>query len=350
MVSLVPDGSGGSDGEGDGGPRHLGVGWKYLPLRRATEDEGRRPASPMPSASMSAEERTARRVIWDGTSLDWAGLSGVVNKQGLDVGILPAVSGLVLLDCDVKHYYRESGFVFREDGSVTVADLVDTRYGVDDLMKLLPEIGLAATDIATYTVKTKSGGHHFYLGENPRVKLRTTGHREDWRVDVISHNDGADRSWAAAPPSLGYEVVRDLPVREMPDQLAVWLRDELPRRPRPGGEKRRALEKQALDARDVMLAAPYGAGAVDAELDGSLPAWRRYVTLILALVRVADQHGGWNNQVYATAKDLLQLGYGVDTVTRWISEVTPPWTDGDRAVIARTVRSAMAAIRRESGK
>lgn len=334
------------------GPQHLGEGWRYLPLKPATDEEGRKPAIEMPHDGMPEERYKVAEQIWNGSLGDWPWLHSVI-AGGHEVGIFPAPSGLVLLDCDVKAYDRTSGHVWKKTDAktLTLDDLMDYRYGIDDLIRVVGELGHSIQELATYSVKTKSDGLHLYFAENPRVRLNTQGHRENWRVDVIAHNDGRDRSWAAAPPTAGYSVARDLPVLEMPDWLACWLRDELPKLPKPGGTRRQSMEKHALEQRDRTLAAPYGAGEpTDGGVDAAFPAWQLYVSSILELVKIADQHGGWNNQVYASAKDLFTLGYPYETVVGWLTAVSSPWTDGDRRTLERTARSAQAAARREAGQ
>lgn len=320
--------------------------WQHRPVIRATETEPRRPIVRKPAnltASADDGERRLSEAYWGtGSPMTWETAQHIVtdgypvrNKSSrtpCDVALFPAPSGLVIVDCDVKRYDDETGFVLTR---VNEASLLPPRVerGIADLAREMRKLGHVMDEIDTYAVSTKSGGVHLYFGENPAVPLKTTGHRESWHVDVVAHNDGGDRSWVAAPPTAGYGVMRDVPVLKMPTWLAEFLRHEVPRMPPMGGERARQRARRRREARDRVLVPGRPTGD-----HGSLGV--QYVAWILDAVVEANRVGGWNVAIYAAVKDLLRVGYPLETVVDMVIEAAQPVNGVERRNAEYTIASA----------
>jgi hypothetical protein len=180
---------------------------------------------------------------------------------------------------------------------------------------------------------------HLYYRENPRYELRTTGHRHDWRVDVIAHNGGSDRSWVAAPPTPGYAVVRDLPVADLPDWLASWLAGGLRALPRLGGDRRRTISGELRAARQGYVLAGHPADRND--------LYRAWINHELQLVALANQHGGWNDAINRCAWTLFRdAGLSYDQVEALILKAAAPTDERERRNATTTIRSAWNASER----
>ena len=338
-------------------PQDIGPKWRYVPLGR-NEDDIRQPPIRQPGGfSPDDRRRKDSEAVWNGAELSWEQLTTLINDGAMvngmacrEVGIFPAVSGLVILDCDVKFFYADGFGTFATDGEH--ADMmrcfklsdgtprvqVTEKHGIDQLRNVVERLGHEFSELDTYTVQTKSNGLHLYFAENPRYPLRTTGHRDEWYVDVIAHNAGSDRSWAAAPPTPGYRVVADVPVIEMPDWLALWLlglRDHtLPlggaRRVRLNAARRTALSEAQLTA------------WVPGERGDSLSELlRRYKQFVLATVALSNQVSGWNRAIYQAACDLCGLGHTPEEVTSALLQAAQPWDDRERRKAEATIRSAI---------
>jgi hypothetical protein len=269
----------------------------------------------------------------------WAGFGGPGTWDALlaitagdhDVGLLPDRSGLVVLDCDVKVYEPETGFVMLGERTATLAAPV-VKHGISDLQREVEKLGHTMAELATYTVLTKSGGYHLYFQRNERHPLRMTGHRHDWRVDVVAGNDLANRSWVAAPPTPGYTVARDLPVAPLPDWLAAWLSGVRDHLLPPGGRQRRLvsdLERAARSAVNGGSGLPAGDGL-----------FARWVQMRLNLVALANQHGGWNLEIYQAARDLMNVGLPQESIIDAIIAAAKPTSDLERRKALDTIRSA----------
>ena len=123
-----------------------------------------------------------------------------IDHKIYDVGIITGVrNNLLVLDVDLK----------------------------DDGLKEMNEYIKAVNDINTLTVKTPSGGVHYYFkytNSNPdiqylidefltnRTKYRNKG------LDIRTNG-----GYVKAPPSPGYEIVKDIEINELPESLALWL-------------------------------------------------------------------------------------------------------------------------------
>lgn len=323
--------------------------WQHRPVARATEDAPRRPIIPKPENLQEDAPRGDRRLAemyWRGSGTsEWPDLLSMVSdgfslRKRLvpcDVALFPSASGLVVLDCDVKRYDDETGFVVVDNVASLAPPIV--RYGLNDLRREVEALGHSMAELATYAVRTKSGGVHLYYLENPRVRLRNTGHRHEWRIDVVAHNDGADRSWVAAPPTPGYEVVRDIPVVELPDWLATWLAGLESHVPPVGHQRRQGMTRAAAEARSRVM---MPVGENDA---GLLAAWVRHE---LDLVREANQTGGWNLAIYQCVLNLLEVGGDLDQVAEMTLEAAAPVNDLERRRAMDTVGSAYRRHLRKS--
>ncbi|WP_131815939.1 bifunctional DNA primase/polymerase [Streptomyces sp. 3213.3] len=255
----------------------------------------------MPERAGEADKEFSE-LYWRGKaeSVTWDELRQIVSQgysfrkrlAECDIAVFPAISGLVIIDCDVKEYDRDTGFVagFTKlpSGAAQPAPPV-VKHGIDDLQREVEKLGRPMAELATYAVSTKSGGVHLYYQAPPRLKLKTTGHKENWRVDIVAHNNNGDRSWVAAPPTAGYQVIRDLPVAQMPVWLAEFLRNEVSTWPKPGGQRRRATNEARHRARVSYECAVTPGDRRD--------YYREWLGHELREVELANQHGGWNDAV-----------------------------------------------------
>ncbi len=315
-------------------PTHWDATWAHVWVHRATEDQARRAAVALPrnlSRDATPAQRAFAEMYWQGAMGSWDQLLTTVTDEALDVALLPWRSDLVILDCDVKEYQVDTGFVVT-DG---VARLAPTtwRYGVEDLAREVRSLGHDPRELATYTVRTKSGGVHLYYRAHPDLPLDTRHHRHDWRVDVIAGTN----TWVAAPPTPGYYVVRDLPVAPLPTWLAEFLRDLATYLPPIGRQHSAALEETAKTARRDALEAVTrrDAGKIRADDTDLLT---QYVQLELDRIALANQHGGWNQAIYDAARNLLEVGWSLEAVTPAVLTAAAP-------VDARNQRQALDTLR-----
>jgi len=320
--------------------------WQHRPLHRKTDDMPRRPTVSRPenlsSKATEKDKAYAERYWSQPLNTTWGELQDTVTEgfringkmTPCDVALFPAMSGLVIIDCDVKRYEAETGFV--TVGSTATLETLKpevVKYGYHDLQREVEKLGHDMRELATYIVQTKSGGYHLYFRENPRVKLVNSGHRHEWRVDVIAHNAGSDRSWVAAPPTPGYEVIRDLPVMELPDWLATWLQGVNRHLPALGRERRQTLNRQVADSRRRALAS-----SVEVEEnEGLLGTWIRQE---LSVVALANQEGGWNLAIYQATLNLLEGGWDEEAVANAVLRVAKPVSNLESRNAMYTIESA----------
>lgn len=272
------------------------------------------------------KERRLSNVYWGGSSMTWTE-AHVALGQGHDVGLLAGQSGLVILDCDVKRYDAETGFVVvGNTASLQELKPAVTHRGIDDLKREVERLQRSMTELRTFTIATKSGGLHLIYRQNPRFPLETKHHRTDWRVDVIAgHNN-----WVATAPSAGYHVALDVPVVELPDWLAAWLQ-RLEDHFLPLGRRRRQqVEKLKTQVRHQ--------SQLPGREDDSLVA--RWIDLELELVRLANRHGGWNDAIYQATLNLLEGGWGFDDVVGAVLDAAEPVSDLERRKAMDTIESA----------
>jgi Bifunctional DNA primase/polymerase, N-terminal len=321
-------------------PEHWQESWHHLTLLRGTAERPRQPMWPKPDrlrASASKSMRWASAAYWGHTRPEvtvtetWGSLLATV-AGGSDIGIIPWVTGMAVLDCDVKPY-QENGraWVPSSDGkSMRMAQPL-VKKGIDDLAREVAKLGHSMDELATYTVRTKSGGYHLYYRQNPGLPLDANKHfREEWRVDLVCHQN----SFVAAPPTAGYSVARDLPVAVMPLWLAEFLRD-LNRNLWPqGGQRARDLGAASREARMGVKMAWKSDGVMPASLIDA------YVQAETGLVAIASEHGGWNNAIFQCACNLMEIGYRHAQIEGAILEAAAPWGRKELTDARRTIMSA----------
>lgn len=306
----------------------------------------------MPNRVKNAEDKAFSELYWRGhaDAVAWDDLRKIVDdgfwfrkkRNECDVALFPAISDLVVLDCDVKTYDKETGhvvpgFTLNPNGSYSPAPKVIKR-GIDDLTREVEKLGHSMSELATYVVETKSGGFHLYFRANPTLKLHTDGHHKDWRVDVVAHNDKSDRSWVAAPPTVGYTVVRDYPLAEMPFWLALFLKEEVSTWERPRGGTRKQAEHRR---RSLQL--DYERASTSDERHGLYNAWIMHE---LDEVRLANKFGGWNDAINICAWVLFkEAELSWDDGKRLILQAADPWSDVEKRKALDTLQSAFRAAR-----
>jgi Bifunctional DNA primase/polymerase, N-terminal len=308
-------------------------GLRYLPLRRASADgsRARGPLTPLPEnlgPEASEAERHMARGCWAGVELDAAGLAGV-TAAGWDVGVLAAASGLVIIDCDVKHV---DGNGWTVTGGVAVREQAVVKRGIDDLRREVEALGHTMAELATYTVRTKSGGYHLYYRTNPEFPLTSRHHRQDWRVDVIA----SPNSWVAAPPTEGYQVVRDDAVADLPDWLAVFLYGV-------------NTSLAPLGAREAVVARAVGSGPDGGPARPGESLLARHRRMLLEEVALANLAGGWNNAIYRVTHALIEVGYDERDVRDAVMGAAAPVDAGEERKADATIASALRGHQRGSG-
>jgi hypothetical protein len=245
----------------------------------------------------------AKPSYWEGATADWADLLDAVDNRKLRVAILPERSGLVILDCDVSGeltLVTKSSAVFTEE------------HGIDHLNRVAAGRGKELPP--TYTVRSPSGGLHLYYGQNEHCPVRSHGHRPGWLIDVKA----SPNTYAVAPPTPGYEVIRDLPVAVLPYWLARHIR--------------------GLSLR-MGSCHPRGRSAGPLT-DGMREGILRYVAQCAV-------SGGWNNAVYWAACRFIEADMGLDEMTELILGAAPPWDEAGARRVRRTIESAWEGQRGE---
>lgn len=288
-------------------PVHWNPQWRHFPLDRKTADEPRKPWFEVENSRMPE--------YWDGYRQSWKGWTVTVDEE-YDIGFMPWLNDIAVIDCDVKKYFAT------EDGSKSASMTV--KYGIDDLEREVVKRGHTMTELETYTVSTKSGGFHLYFALGGRPGF-TKHHREDWRIDVI----GSERCWVAAPPTPGYQVVKDVPVVEMPDWLYVLCRD-INRELRPvGGRKRVDLDGRVKQLRPAVQ-------SLDCD-KGLLKSW---ISAQYERVELANQQGNWNSTIFEVACDFFAMGFDQSTVEQIIIPAAQPADSREERNALRTIASA----------
>lgn len=296
-------------------PQHWNSRWRQFPVHRKTATQARRPIETL--------ERWP--AYWRGYQLPWETWTDTVDRQELDVAFMPWLNDVVILDCDVKRYVGE--LVAHKDNPnlVTAAPAV-IKHGVDDLARMAESRGHTMDELETYTVRTQSGGFHLYFDVGER-EMRTRHHRDEWRIDVIA----TPHNWVAAPPTPGYEVVRDVPVVRMPE----WLHDVVTcindLRPPVGGRKRRQL-----DGRVRGLRASVASPGCDRGL------FRDWLRAQCELIELSNQVGAWNSTIFEVACDFFSVGLQRSLVERLILDAAEPWDSRQRRSVIATVTSAQS--------
>lgn len=272
--------------------RSAETGGGAVPLRKLVRNLG---------VECGEEERALSAAYWSGWPASAEELAAAVGGGQL-VGVLPERCGLCVVDCDVRGVWSEV------DG---VANF-KLRYGVDDLVRTGKDeerehdAGWEVTP--TLAVATPSGGTHLYYWQNPSCRLdRNRGHGPDWRVDLKC----SANSWAVAPPSPGYEVVKALPIAVMSYAMARWFKDLHRRRPLP------------KDWRG-------GSGEGEVSRGGIL-------TFVEASAGVTGM--GWNGRLFWAACRYGETGAGIEETMDELLGAARPWNDGERARAVRTIES-----------
>jgi Bifunctional DNA primase/polymerase, N-terminal len=224
-----------------------------------------------------------------------AALGRRLMAEGWRVAVLPERSGLAILDCDVEFEWRDTG------GNSW--RLVKARDGVADLRRLAAEREKPVPP--TYEASSPSGGTHLYYRQNEHCPVTSHGYRDGWYIDVKA----SPNTYAVAPPTPGYEVVRDTE----PAVLPYWLARHIQRL---GTARQRR--------------APGGGG----------PLTGRARDGILAFVTASNAAGGWNNAIYWAARRLFDAGEDPETLTAALLEAAAPHDDREKAKAMRTIESA----------
>ena len=272
----------------------------------------------LPPDADESQKRFAK-AYWQGSEAEWSDLRHSVSS-GKDIILFPYRSNLVILDCDIK--------VVPEFGDNGKTAGFRTEKGIEQLSKAVADLGHTMAEVATYTVRTKSGGLHLYYQQNDGMPLRKTSHhREGWRVDVIV----SENLWIAAPPTPGYEVVREIPARVMPEWLSEWL-GSVNERFRPCGGKK----AERLIARSGMQATVKAPGGGNLLVD--------WVNAEIDLIRLSNDHGGWNMAIFQAACNLLEYNLSYESVRDWLLAAAAPWNDQERRNAERTIESARQTV------
>jgi hypothetical protein len=287
------------------------------------------------------EERDWSDQYWNKPGIvSWNQLTYAVDVLGLHIGLIPAMSGLVVLDCDVKKYAAGDGYVYNNDGSVGLANIV-VKHGIDDLASEVEKLGHSLSELKTYTVETKSKGYHLYFKQNPRYLITDTiHHRNEWRIDVIA---GAN-SWVAAPPTPGYRVATDVEVLDMPDWLAEFLLFKVTNFSKPGGERRQRAEDFSTATLEQIKAT---------KLPGNIALgddlWSLYLKSEVVQVVLANRFGGWNNAIYHATLNLLRAGCDIEFATALVIDAAEPVNSYEKRNALNTIKSARNKHLRKNG-
>lgn len=276
---------------------HLGEQWRYLPL---TKDR-----TPIKGYTKSNHPE-----YWAGFTVPWEELLDWTS-DGKSMGMLVRESGLVVLDCDNKAMLETEG---NRGGLVY-------RHGITHLTEACRSLGHEVPP--TYSVRTKSGGYHLYYLQNEDWPLRSSGHRENWYVDVKA----SQYVFVVVPPSPGYEVIRDLPPAVMPEWLARYLMRIKHHTQPAGGEKARELMNKIKDTREAGLSLDKGTSWHDQWLGWTLDL-------------VSNSQEAWNNRIYVTARQLFDVGYTQEDVEDMLLVAAKPWNEREQHNVKRTVGSA----------
>lgn len=309
---------------------------RFIPIRRPTDDN---PRQPLHARSENLINPTPGEI--NQSDLYWCGFTSdqvtKVTSQGLDLAVLCGQSGVVILDCDVRTYLSDGLTIWNPDAPVknhvTYGDMFVERRGIDDLAKVVAELGHEMADIRTYAVWTKSGGIHLYYGQNPRYQLKSKSHRENWLVDVKA----SDNAWCVCPPTVGYSVAVDAPIIQMPDWLAAWIQNLSVNRGPVGGRVKKRLQERHAGLRSQVC-------SCGTELDEDTSFGHLLDKLIdhaLHEVSLANRFGGWNNQIHQATLNLLELGIPADEVRAEVLHVAQPWNEREMRNATSTIDSAM---------
>jgi hypothetical protein len=294
---------------------------------------------------------------WQGVRYSWDDLIKIITgKLGVmrvsrgirsrnfspkHIGLSPYANGLVVLDCDVRSFYTTTGRSNTSMGPVFGTVGVRRTRGIDDLAALCSSLGHDLSELATYTVRTPSGGLHLYFHQNIETPIGATSHhREGWLIDVIA----SEHNWVAAPPTPGYEVVCDYPVATMPDWLAEALTGINQSHAPVGGRRRSAADEQVRRLRQQITLQQRDLRLDENNLVG------RWLAAQVDLIRIANDNGCWNLTIYQVTKDLARFGWDYDSVETIVLAAAQPWSDSEERNAIATIRSGFKNLARNFGR
>jgi hypothetical protein len=127
-----------------------------------------------------------------------------IDTKKYDVGILTGIrNNLIVLDVDIK-----------DDGVAEINEYIKKNG-----------------DISTLTIQTPSGGRHYYFKYNSSIEANNHLINEYLTNKTKFRNKGLDirsnSGYVKAHPSKGYEVVKNIEISEMPEQLLLWLLEDV---------------------------------------------------------------------------------------------------------------------------
>lgn len=294
--------------------------WRYIPL---TADR-----TPLPSCTL---EDTP--TYWNGAAADDDQLSAWCARGGT-VGLLPQRSGLVIIDCDVRaDWVSENG----SNGSMRLRE----RYGLTDLLRVTRACGRQGSELATYTVRSRSGGLHLYYQQNPQMPVISKTQRRDWLIDVKA----SAHSYVVAPPSAGYQVLRERDVSVLPLWLARHITLLHQRHPLASSSAASSSSSDSSSSapRVPTTLSPEQENFLNAVLQQEgLPAGllREVSARICAQVTASNTSGGWNNSIYRATHLLLDTGLTLETVQALVLSAARPWNPAEQRTALRTIASA----------
>lgn len=196
----------------------------------------------------------------------------------------------------------------------------------------ISDYGHSWSDLETLTVKTASGGMHLYFLMEPDRWVRGgAGHTElgpdvDVRGGRMVNGEVAGTGYLKAPPSAGYEVVKDVPMIAAPD----WLYDAVKWEP-PAARKRRSGSPSAVPRSALARAISSGTG----DPLGRAQTWVRRAVEVMTgeLEELWDQDHGWRTVALSVTASLAGLvendvlaELGV-TSEEWAWEVMEAWAE-----------------------
>lgn len=342
-------------------PVNWDAAWKHLVLlRKSTSPDGeehtRRPLVSRPENTTYPAGSAARRfseVYWQGLTQTWEEWAAIVDGSNpfpikpwtpKDIGFVPSLNEMVVIDCDVKEYFDapDGSCWVATDGNKNRFTFADTyvKKGIDDLARLCVDLGHHIDELATYTVLTKSGGFHLYFHQNCEYPLQhTTHHRSDWRNDVIV----SENNWVAAPPTPGYRVVRDYPVATLPDWMAESLMSINDRYGPVGGSRHTRVDKHVNKLRNDIARSVSPWQKNGATEDGT---HSQYIAALLQTVRMSNQDGMWNKTIYQVTKDLARLGLDYATIESMVLSAALPDNEREKRNATRTIASGWSNVRK----
>ena len=141
----------------------------------------------------------------------------------------PAVSGWNNNECDIKEVdinKFDVGIITGERNNLLVLDVDIKDDGLQEINKFIQQYG----DINTFTIKTPSGGMHYYF------KLKSSNDATNYLIEHHITNRTKYRGcgldirtnggYVKAPPSKGYNILNNIEINEIDKNLIIWLLQE----------------------------------------------------------------------------------------------------------------------------